>query len=178
MKLFDRVLLFGLSLAGLFTGAVAVLIALGWRKPVDLLEVGLLKNDMRLTLGLAGAVVALLALHFLFGRHHAKYPANALVRKGNMGETWISVEALENLVSRTAKQINGIREVKPRIRVVTEGIAVMLRISTFSDARIPGLAEEIQDLVKGQVRTTAGIEVLEVRVLVENLAQEARARVE
>lgn len=95
---------------------------------------------------------------------------------GELGEYRISFEALENLVLQAARDIQGVRDTRSRLSLKEGGLVIDLRIATLPDLKVPELVEEIQRNVKEYVQDISGVEVAEVKVLVETISKETRRK--
>jgi uncharacterized alkaline shock family protein YloU len=95
-----------------------------------------------------------------------------------LGRVITTVQALESVVHKAVRQVRGVREVKPVIRIDTAGLVIILNLVLVPEVKISEIAEQIQENVKNQINQTVGIEVLEVRIRVENIGYDANARVE
>jgi uncharacterized alkaline shock family protein YloU len=89
-----------------------------------------------------------------------------------IGEVRISFKAVESMVLAAARKVNGIREVTTRIDAVEQGLIVYMRVKTIPDIPIPALVGELQTKVRDYVQENSGTNISEVKVLVENIAQD------
>lgn len=94
------------------------------------------------------------------------------------GEVRIAMTAIETLVQQAASQIKGIREVRSSFFSRDEGLGVYIRTTVAAEGSIPELSSQLQKVVKDHVLRIAGINIEEVKVLVENVSTAARGRVE
>ena len=76
------------------------------------------------------------------------------------------------MVLTASRKVKGIREVNTRIDSVEQGIVIYMRIKVLPDIPIPGLVNELQTRVKEYIQEITGSNVAEIKVLVENIAQE------
>lgn len=180
MALLDRALLALFAfivaiLAGIFLAVIA-----GWSVPLDLLEISLLNNNYRILAGGVALILFLLALRFLGGGLRLASPGEgrAVIKAADLGVVSISLPALENLVTRAARQVKGVREIRPRLRYGPEGLAISLNITVNPDHNLPEMAAELQAKVREYVAATAGLEVAEVQVRINGIFQEGQRRVE
>ncbi|MDN5346905.1 MAG: hypothetical protein PWP65_469 [Clostridia bacterium] len=182
MNVWERALLalyiFVTGLAALFFLTVAA----GWQLALNYLQLVLSWPDYRLILGVASGIVFLVAARFLWAGLAILRPRSdsdqALIQTTDLGEVRLTMPALESMVVRAARQIKGIREVKVRLKVLPGGLAVMLELTVLPDRSLPPLAQEAQEAVRRYLSEIAGLEVLEVRVLVSGLTPESIRRVE
>ncbi len=174
MGFFDRILLGLYSLCVLVLSLIIGTVVVGWTTPLDLFQNALLKQDLRVGIGVLTLVFVVLSLKFLinvFGSR-SEIP-HAIIKDSANGQVRITIDALENLVKKTVMQIRGIREVKPRIMPRPEGTAVFVHVVVAPDLVIPEVSEEIQTKVKENLEQVAGVSIQSVKVLVENIAADA-----
>lgn len=167
---FDRglLLLYSLATSG-FWGAF-LLALLGWRPVLDAAAVVFAPERRELVFaGLAVLIVVGLRLIYASvkpGRRHDKV---ALIEENSLGQVQVALGAIESLVTRVVSAFPGIREVRPRVVTVPEGIVIQVRLVTTPGLKIPEVSQEIQRQVKETVREVTGIAVQNVRVLVDNI---------
>ncbi len=124
--------------------------------------------------------VLLIAL-FVSGRGHlkgadAKKEGGSIASFTEIGEVRISFKAVENMVLAVSRKVNGIREVSTRIDASEQGLLIHIKIKTMTDIPIPELAGELQKKVRDYVQEISGSNVSEIKVLVENIAQDKYQR--
>ncbi|HWI54386.1 MAG TPA: alkaline shock response membrane anchor protein AmaP [Desulfobacteria bacterium] len=169
----DRLLMVIYTLGIMAALFVAGLAALGWRAPVDLLQVSLLHDRGRAII--AGLIVFFLFLSlkfFLQALSRAAIPERALVKETEMGQISVSLDALENMCFRVANQVKGVKDVKPKVAWYPEGIKVLLKIVLTPDVSVPEVTDEIQSMVKRHISENVGINVAVVKILVEDISSE------
>ena len=97
------------------------------------------------------------------GRH-------VVLAESSMGQVNVSLQAIESLVEKIVSQFNGVREIKPNIVSVPQGIGIKVRVAVTPDVNLPQLSEEIQNRVKIRVLEVTGITVNSVKIMVENIS--------
>jgi len=178
--LYERALL---ALYSLITAALALVllgVSAGWRTPLAWYESALTTLEYRVAGGVIAAVILVLSLRFLLGSLQRKAPKveQALIRRGEAGDVTISLAALESLVVRAARQVKGIKEVKPRLKILPEGIMITLEVQVLPDQHLPGVAQSLQEGVRNYIAEVTGLEGPEVRILINGVWQEPVRRVE
>lgn len=170
--------LYSLLMAALSLALVAI--SAGWTIPLDLYEFTLTSPDYRLAGGIMAAVIFFVSLRFFLAsiRVPSKKIEQALLHRGDAGEVTITLTALENLVIRASRQVKGIREVKPRVKILPEGVAILLEVSVTPEQNLPALAQTLQETVRNYVTATTGLESVEVRILINGIFQESVRRLE
>lgn len=174
----DRIYIAVMSLGYLAVSFLLVVIALGWTTPLIFVENYLLQQTNRWIMGLTGGVVFIVALTLFWSSFRTKPVKKAFVHGTSLGLINITIPALENLVLKAAKSVNGVRDVKPFLRVVSDGVIVSLRVHILPDVNIPDATENLQKTVKEYVQKTAGITIKEIKILINRVSWENKSRVE
>jgi len=103
-------------------------------------------------------------------------PALATISSGEGGDIQISLQALDNLIQRAAQGVQGIVDTKNKIKPVDSGIAIYILAGVRPGISIPDTTVSLQQEVKQQLETMAGVKVLEIKVLVNTIATENKAK--
>lgn len=125
---------------------------------------------------LMAVAVFFLALWVLFLSLRPVERSRTIDHQGELGEYRISFEALENMVLQATRDIKGVRDTRTRLALKEGGLVIDLRIGTLPDLKVPELVEEIQRNVREYVQQISGVDVAEVKVLVENISKETRRK--
>ncbi len=174
MGIIDRVILtlYTLSLSGL--SVLTILLSLGWTDPLDAVRTGLSTPEGRLLTGAVGGLFFIVSLRLMYSGFVRRPRRGALVQVNDLGRVEVSAQAVSGLVSRTTRQVVGVRDVKaasifgdPR-----GGIAVRVRIAVGSDVSVPDVTGEVQRRIKDHVRDVVGVEVGPVQVAVEAIGDD------
>lgn len=123
---------------------------------------------------LTAAVLFILSLWILIAHLLPSDRMKTINRQGELGEYRISFDALENMVLQATRDIHGVRDTRTRLSVSDAGLVIYVRIATMPDIKVPDLAGEIQKNVKDYVQDISGVDVAEVKVLVENISKERK----
>lgn len=155
-------------------------IATGWSLPYDILLQGVywLKAHSWESLVLAICFLILGILPFLRSR---KTTEQSFHTSSKWGEVRITMEALGDIISRSAHEMTGVRLVQPVLRQREDGLEILLNCQLNPEAVIPDMSSELQTRIKDDVEHYTGIKVAEVKVLVRRSdnsqsAQPARVR--
>ncbi|HHV06913.1 MAG TPA: alkaline shock response membrane anchor protein AmaP [Firmicutes bacterium] len=173
MGIGDRFLLF---LAAMLLAVIALgVILLGLNLPVaqNLATqfVGELVYGQWVAVLIGAAVLAIglrLAVLSLAGRK----PPGALISRSELGEVSITVPAVENMVQRTATQVDGVKEVRPSVAAKSEGVAVKLKTWVEKDVNVPELAAQVQEILGSHLKEVAGLAVASINVEVQGVGSE------
>lgn len=155
-------------------------IATGWNLPYDILIQGLswLKAHSWESLVLSIGLLILGILPFL---RPQKKIEESYRTASKWGEVRVTMEALGEIISRSAHEVTGVRHVKPVLRQREDGLEILLNCQLNPDVVIPEITNELQTRIKEDVERYTGIKVAEVKVLVRRFdnaqsAQPARVR--
>jgi len=172
MGALDRVLLFVYTVALMVCAAVSLVISLGYQAPFRAFELAFHTAQGRWTTGAVSLLVLVASVRLLYSAF--AQPRVHVVHVTELGEVRISREAVEHLLQRVARQVRGVRDVRPRATISGESIAAHLRIWVSPDVNIPGLAGQLQEELRRAVREVVGVELTELHVAVESITAEAR----
>jgi len=178
MKLFDRVLLAVYSLVLVAVSLLALMMAAGWTTPIDYIELYFTHTESRWVIGIVAALLLLIGLNLFFSNFQRRPVIPSVTQHTQFGEVRLSITALESLVHRASRKIAGVKEIKPRVRPGSEGVTVLIQAILLPDQSIPEVSEQLQQQVKEYLQEAAGLDVVEVKVLVQNVSHEAKVRVE
>ncbi len=178
MELPSRVLLVFLLFLVVLTAAFFLVVAVTGDLPWSYIESFLGVSENRWGLGVGSGLVLLAALKAASTLLRPRRRREVVVQETGDGRIEITLPALEDLVRRAARQVREVREVRPRLRGSGEGLKVLLHVGLSPDAVIPAVSQQVQEIVRDYLEQKAGVRVLQVQVLVDDVSFEARARVE
>lgn len=102
-----------------------------------------------------------------------------MIKVTNSGKVQMTLTAVDTLVQKAARTVEGVRDVKSRINVSeTQEAIIDLQVMLVPDAVVPSVCENVQNTVKEYVQTHAGLPVQDVAVCVEQVGATGVARVE
>jgi len=159
---------------------ITIAVTAGWLDPLSFINTSRLSLEQRLGIGLIAVILFLLAVRFLLTILRAAQGGEhqALISSADLGTVSITIPALESLVTRAARQVKGVREVKPRLKVIPGGLVIRLNITVNPDRNLPELTATLQEKVHEYIVATAGLDVPEVQVRVNSIYRESLRRVE
>lgn len=174
MGILDRVILSIYTVFLLAVSLVTVLIAAGWLTPLQFLEAGLRSTSGRWAIGLVGAVFFIVSLRLLWYAFRRRGTSQTTIHETALGEVRISLNAIENLIRRVGRQVNGIRDLHPRVRAAEGGLKIDLRAWVSPDINVPDVSDHLQGQVKKHIRNVVGMDVAEISILVKDVSTEIR----
>jgi uncharacterized alkaline shock family protein YloU len=180
VSLFDRVLLTLFTLAMAFISFLFVWMAsIRWLAPLFWLQDVLLTDNGRWAIGVLAGLSLIVSLRFIYFGFRKDRPTQTLIHETDMGEVRISLGAVENLVTKVARGLKGVRDVRATVYTVGDGLGVRIRGVVSPEVNVPDTARLIQQAVTDYTRNVVGVDVNEVKVMVQNITNESkRGRVE
>ncbi len=87
--------------------------------------------------------------------------------KNPLGEIEISQRAICEFIQRVGREVQGVEDLKAKVKSTEQGLDVFLNLSVHAQGEIPRLIDELQTVVKNYLNNTVGIEdVREIKVKV------------
>lgn len=176
MRTGTRILLILFGIFAILSGLFLILLTLGVLDGTALFfayNLDPFVGDLPYTaLGFVILFVGVLLLVLSMPRGTRKEGGGNIISFTEIGEIRISFKAIENMVLAASRKVKGIRDVNTRIDSTEQGLLIYMRIKTIPDLPIPALVGELQTVVRDYVQEISGSNVAEVKVLVENIAQE------
>lgn len=116
------------------------------------------------------AALIILGVICLYISLHRKAPDRLVKVSDNQeGSVNISLPAIETIVKQASTQIKSIKETKVQLKNTPEGAAVYLHVTVPAGTNIPETASALQKEVKEKLELLSGVNVAEVKVLIENI---------
>lgn len=169
MVVLERLFLFFAVIFFILFGFFLTIFPLGYITVADVNRIlcNYLREWYSVLIGILILIWALLAIYSsLFTRKE-----KSIVKAGIHGDVDIAFSAIENIVRRVSKQVEGVSEVKPEVEVKGEALCLALQLVVNQDKSIPDVAEKTQKIVKEQVESLTGFAVESVKVSVKNVQQ-------
>lgn len=158
-------------------GALWILaLVTGWALPYLLIIQGLdwLKANPWESIVVAGVLLLLGLILFVRPRENNVRSFRISSKKG---EVRISLDALREIIVRSATELPGILEVQSSLKERENGLQIMVACQFEQGVIIPKTSEELLAKVKQDVELYTGIIVTEVKVLVRRLEKTRSVRV-
>lgn len=171
MKLLDRFMLVLYALLMVFFLAIIGLTAWGVFAPGDIAAViQFIQESLWLCLLLTLACVLLIVFSvvIMFLNTHKEAPSSALIKVTEEGSLRISIATLNQLSAKYAKGVAGIRDVRTHVLLAEEGIVVQVKAALLPDAVAAETCQAVQQAMKVNLETVAGLQVKGINVLVDN----------
>ncbi|MFO7245561.1 MAG: alkaline shock response membrane anchor protein AmaP [Bacillota bacterium] len=177
MGVFDQIILAVYTICLAAVSALVVLAALGWQVPLErFVNEALRVPEGRWATGILAALFFVSSVRLLGLVFRRRGPGQTLVRETELGQVAIALTAVENLVNRVGRQVEGVRDLTARVEAGDSGVRIRIRAAVAGSAAVPHLTAEMQRVVQQQVRQVVGVEVEQVAVTVADIGAEGRRR--
>ena len=175
MGIIDRIILsiYTLLLAFLSMGVILLSLRL---ISLDLVWTGILHISGHWEAGLVGAVFLLISIRLLLAGMRSRMIKDTIVHHNDMGDVHISLDAIKNLVEKTARHTRGVRGVKVSVNLDGQGLKVSLKAVVSPEVHVPNISAELQQRVHDHIKNTVGVELADVQVFVENISNDFKAK--
>ena len=168
MPVIGRVVITIYNLLMLIIAGLVVALSIGWTEPLIYLNGAVTTSGNRLILGAIGIILAIVALIMLIWGLRGQAPVQSvLVEKGTVGEISISIAATKTIIMKSIKQVEGVKDLKPTVGQSPAGLMVKLHIMINPEYSVPETAQSIQAAVKDNLEKIGGLQVAEIKVLVD-----------
>lgn len=175
MGTFDRIILCIYTLLSAFVSLGVVLLSLRLI-PLELVWTGISHIIGQWEVGLAGAIFLLISIRLLLASARTRHAKDTIVHHTDMGDVHISLDAIKNLVEKTARHTRGVRGVKVRVTHDGQGLKVYLKAVVSPENNVPSVSEDLQKKVHEYIKNTVGVELVDVQILVENISNDFKVK--
>jgi len=82
----------------------------------------------------------------------------------------ITVAAIKTIISRAVKKVDGVKETRSSVAQGPDGVIIYLHMMINPEISVPEMSKNVQAAVKEQLESIGGLQVSEVRVLVDDFS--------
>ncbi|HWP95909.1 MAG TPA: alkaline shock response membrane anchor protein AmaP [Syntrophomonadaceae bacterium] len=177
MSAWWRVVIILYNLVLVLLAAVGIAAAMGRPEPLYYINLILSTPENRVIMGTVAVALLLVGLTALISALKSEDPAlnSIMVDSTLSGEISITVPAVNIIIMKAVKKVQGVRDIRPTVFNGTDGLLVKLHMMINPDYSVPEMCKEIQETVKQYLEETGGLKVSEVRVLVDDFAGSNRS---
>lgn len=127
-------------------------------------------TTVRMTYGAILLLFIAASLFFLIRRSGGNESDETINQKNELGETRVTLTAMENIAAKVLQRIAGVKDWKIRLRSSeVEGHQFFIKVMVDGERPIPQLTEQIQSEVKQKVEEISGIPIQQVSVLISDI---------
>ena len=102
--------------------------------------------------------------------------SRALKRQGPKGMILITADTVREMAGVLLREELGLHKFRVHIQPMGEGLALQVTLRLPPGEEVPALAERLQNLLAQEVSAKTGLEVPEVRMIVEGTARPSHSR--
>lgn len=175
VKWLEKLVILLVSLFLLACGLSLFAFAMGWEGRA-LLNWLISLGDTPFDGAVIGAALLLAGLYLLAIFVREQREVQSIVQETELGQVEISLRAVANLVQRVAREIPGVRDLAPIVKVSPQGLDVRVVAQVAPGLSIPALANEVQTLIRGYLHETVGYPVHRVMVEVRDIRPDNKAK--
>ncbi|SES62891.1 alkaline shock response membrane anchor protein AmaP [Anaerobranca gottschalkii] len=122
-------------------------------------------------------IVVLLGFLYICLNLQGKAQPTSILVPSELGEVRISLESIDSLVHQAVKTIKGIKDLKTKVILRENGLFIYVKVVLYGDRNIPELSQQMQGIIQDHVYKISGVNVSEVKVLIENVATDFKTKV-
>lgn len=183
MRALDRLISFIFSIIMLVLSIVLILVGTGVVESqmiVDLLNEyvfinEILESGIFNTLTIIGIVLLLTALKTtVFLSIFKTKDKSPILVKTKDGEVEIAQETITGTVKNVGLSFDNIKDVQAKMLKKRKGVAIYAMVLVYAETNIRETTEEMQRQVKDVIKTTTGVDVVEVNIKVKNVYQKQK----
>lgn len=175
MGIIDRIILTVYTFLLAFLSLGVVLLAL------NLISLDLVWTSISLIKGqweaaLIGLLFFMISIRLLLAGVRSRRDKGTIAHHTSIGDVHITLDAVKNLVDKTARHTKGVRGVKVSIMQEGQGLKVNIRAVVSPESNVPEVGAEIQQRVQEYIKNTVGVELVDIHVFVENISNEFKSK--
>ena len=153
MSIIDRIILSIYTILLMVLSLLCILLSLKLLPP-EYWQQGLSFIYGRWDAALIGSIFFLVSIRLLLAGVRSRRGSNKIVHQTEMGVVEISIGAVEDLISKTARHVRGVRSAKVTIRQLGEEVKVDMKIIVGPEYNIPKVSAEIQQRTQEYLKNT------------------------
>lgn len=169
MSVMWRFILFLYNLFILVLAAIALAAAAGRPEIMAAINTALDTPANRMMVGAIAVVVLVLTIMLMFSllRVESK-PKSIVVTSSLNGQVSITVAAIKIIIMKAVKKVEGVRDIRSSVSSGADGLVIYLHMMINPEYSVPEMTRSIQAVVKEYLENIGGLQVAEVRVLVDD----------
>ena len=169
MSVMWRLVFFLYNLFFMALGVVMVAAAIGRHEPLDYLKIALATPQNRIVFGVVGILLLVLAAISVFSNLKREPRVKSVIVESSLsGQVSISEEAVKTIIMKAVKKVEGVKEIKPEVSSGNNGVSVYLHMMINPEYSVPEMSAKIQEMVKEYLEDIGGLQVAEIRILVDD----------
>lgn len=169
MPLVWRMALVVYNLLILLIAAGTVCIAAGVREPLNYINMVFSTPNYRMAVGGVAIIIVITAVIIMARLFNQKKPADSVVVDSSLsGQVSITIPAIKVIIMKAVKKVDGIKDIRPVVTNRPDGLLIYLHMMINPDRNVPEMSQSIQSMVKKYIEEIAGLQVAEIKILVDD----------
>ena len=183
MRALDKLISFIFSIIMLILSIVLILVGVGVVEPQMIIDMinnhifikEMINENIFNALTITGIVLFLASLKttIFLSLFRIKDKSPILVKTQN-GEVEIAQETITNTVKNVGISFDEIKDVQAKMIKKRRGVIIYAMLLVYSNSNIREITEEMQRQVKEVIKSTTGVNVIEVNIKVKNIYQKQK----
>lgn len=170
-----RLMLFVYNLIILVLGCAFTAAAIGRPEPMQYIELATTAGQNRMILGIVGIIMVILAAAAFIPIFKGTPKTESIVVENAItGQISMTVPAAKVIINKAVQKVNGVKETRVKVTNDDQGLIIHLHMMINAELNIPDLSRQVQDVVKEDMLQIGGLQVKEIRVLVDDLGTAAK----
>jgi uncharacterized alkaline shock family protein YloU len=133
--------------------------------------------NYRAIIGLVGVAIIVISLSILQIVLGSFQQEKAIAYENPNGQVTVSLSAIEDLITRMAKDFDEVRDLKPYAKISKEGVQITCKAVLFEQKSVPKIAEKIQDAIRNEIQSMLAMEEeLSVKIHVVKFASKEKKK--
>ncbi len=153
----------------LVLAGAAVVAAMGRPEPLEYINLALSTPENRIIFGTLAVVLMVIAITALVSALKIEEPGKAInVDSTLAGDVSITVPAVNVIIMKAVKKVQGVRDIRPTVMDGVDGLVVKLHMMINPDHPVPEMSKQVQEVVRQYLEETGGLKVSRVEILVDD----------
>lgn len=170
-----RLVILVYNLLFLVLGVGVIYVAMGVAIPLSYINLALASSQNRIITGAVGAVLVILAIIMMVSVLKRKGTSNSIIiDSGLSGQVSITVPALKVIIMKAVRRVEGLKDIRPVITSGPDGLMIYLHMMINPEYSVAEMSKSVQAIVKEYVENIGGLQVAEVKILVDDFIADKR----
>lgn len=164
-----RVVLFCYNLLILAIAVAAMYLAVGKNELITAVQSFLGSSVNQIILGASAAVVIALTILIMISLFKGESkPTSVVVSNSLNGQVSITVAAIKTIITKAVRKVDGVKETRSSVTDGPDGVVIYLHMMINPEKSVPEITQSVQAVVKEHLETIGGLQVSQVRVLIDD----------
>ncbi|MEN6461232.1 MAG: alkaline shock response membrane anchor protein AmaP [Syntrophomonas sp.] len=169
MPIVWRMALIIYNLLILLIAAGTVCMAVGISEPLSYINAVFATQENRMAAGGVAVIILIVTMIIMGMLFKRKRPAASVIVDSDLsGQVSITVPAIKVIIMKAVKRVDGIKDIRPVVTSGPDGLLIYLHMMINPERNVPEMSQSIQSIVKEYIEKIAGLQVAEIKILVDD----------